>query len=427
MLGAGCRVCGKARGWGQGRDPRFVSESRGRGGCTERPPPGRRQEPHRAPRVPGRPAVAVRGQGRRPARRGAQGERRACPVAAGPLLGAAAGSPQAPAPRPGCRPHSAASAGRAGRGSPSARPAPAPPRAPPRAPLPLRPPPLRASAAAAAAAAGAAPAAGRGGGGAPPPPCRGAAEGCGASREGGCWASSPRRCWWPWSAARRGRVGRAPGEHARLAGGPPPDPTLCTPVPSPSVNDPGNMSFVKETVDKLLKGYDIRLRPDFGGKRGARPCGKRPFGAGGLGGGGRRRQRGAGGPVRGAARAEPSLLTPRRALPAGPPVCVGMNIDIASIDMVSEVNMVSARPRRGRPRRAPPPGRRPSPPGACTGRTLPAERGVLGWPGAASPAAAGAAGSPRAVTWSPGFSRAVCLLSNRLWGAGECGGGSRSG
>lgn len=33
-----------------------------------------------------------------------------------------------------------------------------------------------------------------------------------------------------------------------------------------SVNEPGNMSFVKETVDKLLKGYDIRLRPDFGGK-----------------------------------------------------------------------------------------------------------------------------------------------------------------
>lgn len=33
-----------------------------------------------------------------------------------------------------------------------------------------------------------------------------------------------------------------------------------------SVNEPGNMSIVKETVDKLLKGYDIRLRPDFGGK-----------------------------------------------------------------------------------------------------------------------------------------------------------------
>lgn len=34
---------------------------------------------------------------------------------------------------------------------------------------------------------------------------------------------------------------------------------------SSSVNEPGNMSYVKETVDKLLKGYDIRLRPDFGG------------------------------------------------------------------------------------------------------------------------------------------------------------------
>ncbi|KAK6325259.1 hypothetical protein J4Q44_G00046010 [Coregonus suidteri] len=59
-----------------------------------------------------------------------------------------------------------------------------------------------------------------------------------------------------------------------------------------SVNEPGNMSFVKETVDKLLKGYDIRLRPDFGGA----------------------------------------------------PVAVGMSIDVASIDMVSEVNMVSERP-----------------------------------------------------------------------------------
>ncbi|KAM4548708.1 gamma-aminobutyric acid receptor subunit beta-3 isoform 2-T2 [Odontesthes bonariensis] len=54
-----------------------------------------------------------------------------------------------------------------------------------------------------------------------------------------------------------------------------------------SVNEPGNMSIVKETVDKLLKGYDIRLRPDFGGA----------------------------------------------------PVAVGMSIDVASIDMVSEVNM----------------------------------------------------------------------------------------
>ncbi|XP_055492486.1 gamma-aminobutyric acid receptor subunit beta-3 [Leucoraja erinacea] len=54
-----------------------------------------------------------------------------------------------------------------------------------------------------------------------------------------------------------------------------------------SVNEPGNMSFVKETVDNMLRGYDIRLRPDFG----------------------------------------------------GPPVSVGMNIDVASIDQVSEVNM----------------------------------------------------------------------------------------
>uniref|UniRef100_A0A8C1YVA9 Gamma-aminobutyric acid type A receptor beta1 subunit n=1 Tax=Cyprinus carpio TaxID=7962 RepID=A0A8C1YVA9_CYPCA len=54
-----------------------------------------------------------------------------------------------------------------------------------------------------------------------------------------------------------------------------------------SVNEPSNMSYVKVTVDKLLKGYDIRLRPDFG----------------------------------------------------GPPVDVVMSIDISSIDMVSEVNM----------------------------------------------------------------------------------------
>nr|XP_021515620.1 gamma-aminobutyric acid receptor subunit beta-1-like [Meriones unguiculatus] len=59
-----------------------------------------------------------------------------------------------------------------------------------------------------------------------------------------------------------------------------------------SSNEPSNMSYVKETVDRLLKGYDIRLRPDFG----------------------------------------------------GPPVDVGMRIDVASIDMVSEVNMVSGLP-----------------------------------------------------------------------------------
>ncbi|XP_051734248.1 gamma-aminobutyric acid receptor subunit beta-2 isoform X1 [Ctenopharyngodon idella] len=64
-------------------------------------------------------------------------------------------------------------------------------------------------------------------------------------------------------------------------------PVIVAVVCAQSVNDPSNMSLVKETVDRLLKGYDIRLRPDFG----------------------------------------------------GPPVGVGMNIDIASIDMVSEVNM----------------------------------------------------------------------------------------
>ncbi|KAF4077702.1 hypothetical protein AMELA_G00210990 [Ameiurus melas] len=47
------------------------------------------------------------------------------------------------------------------------------------------------------------------------------------------------------------------------------------------------ISVAKSTVDKLLKGYDIRLRPDFG----------------------------------------------------GPPVIVGMSINIASIDSISEVNM----------------------------------------------------------------------------------------
>ncbi|XP_052430539.1 gamma-aminobutyric acid receptor subunit beta-2-like isoform X2 [Carassius gibelio] len=54
-----------------------------------------------------------------------------------------------------------------------------------------------------------------------------------------------------------------------------------------SSRDPSNMPVVKDTVDRLMKGYDIRLRPDFGGA----------------------------------------------------PVAVGMNIDISSIDMVSEVNM----------------------------------------------------------------------------------------
>nr|XP_023691892.1 gamma-aminobutyric acid receptor subunit beta-3-like isoform X2 [Paramormyrops kingsleyae] len=61
-----------------------------------------------------------------------------------------------------------------------------------------------------------------------------------------------------------------------------------------SADESRNMYFVKETVDKLLKGYDIRLRPDFGGA----------------------------------------------------PIAVGMSIDVASIDKVSEVNMQYWRDKR---------------------------------------------------------------------------------
>lgn len=35
---------------------------------------------------------------------------------------------------------------------------------------------------------------------------------------------------------------------------------------SKDAKDPSNMPLVKDTVDRLMKGYDIRLRPDFGGK-----------------------------------------------------------------------------------------------------------------------------------------------------------------
>lgn len=86
---------------------------------------------------------------------------------------------------------------------------------------------------------------------------------------------------------------------------------------SSSVNEPGNMSFVKDTVDKLLKGYDIRLRPDFGGQSedSQSQCGVMfsVF----------------------------SHVTGVFCVFKGAPVAVGMSIDVASIDMVSEVNMVS--------------------------------------------------------------------------------------
>ncbi|KAK3555284.1 hypothetical protein QTP86_014969 [Hemibagrus guttatus] len=74
------------------------------------------------------------------------------------------------------------------------------------------------------------------------------------------------------------------------------------------VNSAGSgISVAKSTVDKLLRGYDIRLRPDFGGFYS-------------------------------------HLTSHRRDLLAavdedGPPVIVGMSINIASIDSISEVNM----------------------------------------------------------------------------------------
>nr|XP_020662054.1 gamma-aminobutyric acid receptor subunit beta-1-like [Pogona vitticeps] len=82
-----------------------------------------------------------------------------------------------------------------------------------------------------------------------------------------------------WAVQRRWCVGIVFFPVVMIAG-------ICS---AKSMNEPSNMSYVKETVDRLLKGYDIRLRPDFGGS----------------------------------------------------PVEVGMRIEIASIDMVSEVNMVS--------------------------------------------------------------------------------------
>lgn len=46
----------------------------------------------------------------------------------------------------------------------------------------------------------------------------------------------------------------------------------------------GNISVVKEIVDKLLKGYDVRLRPDFGGNsEGRAGCWGRACSGSGLG------------------------------------------------------------------------------------------------------------------------------------------------
>lgn len=68
------------------------------------------------------------------------------------------------------------------------------------------------------------------------------------------------------------RVGFSAGRSVGWRGGggwrggagvfPNPAPFSCSLL---SETEPSNMSYVKETVDRLLKGYDIRLRPDFGG------------------------------------------------------------------------------------------------------------------------------------------------------------------
>uniref|UniRef100_A0AAY4DDF0 Gamma-aminobutyric acid type A receptor beta3 subunit n=1 Tax=Denticeps clupeoides TaxID=299321 RepID=A0AAY4DDF0_9TELE len=119
--------------------------------------------------------------------------------------------------------------------------------------------------------------------------------GCRGLGEGACSGRSPCRFWWQLCVALRGEFppsffffffffGGGVRHRRRFyyPGGSHPSFSCRR-----SANEPGNMSFVKETVDRLLKGYDIRLRPDFGGA----------------------------------------------------PVAVGMSIDVASIDMVSEVNM----------------------------------------------------------------------------------------
>lgn len=92
------------------------------------------------------------------------------------------------------------------------------------------------------------------------------------------------------------------------------------------------MSFVKETVDKLLKGYDIRLRPDFGGMCCVFVSCSLCYAVKSV-------------PERTTHCYTIGMQQPTvNFLPfTGAPVSVGMSIDVANIDMVSEVNMVSSR------------------------------------------------------------------------------------
>lgn len=73
----------------------------------------------------------------------------------------------------------------------------------------------------------------------------------------------------------------------------------------------GRLENVTQTITKILKGYDIRLRPNFGGKIYFDVV---------------------------------QLIFPalsRLYIPLGEPLHVGMDLTIASFDAISEVNMVS--------------------------------------------------------------------------------------
>ncbi|KAM7374079.1 hypothetical protein PAMP_006756 [Pampus punctatissimus] len=94
------------------------------------------------------------------------------------------------------------------------------------------------------------------------------------------------------------------------------------------------MSVAKTTVDKLLKGYDIRLRPDFGGRKDrkehilSKDCKVTTMYRS----------------TENKTQKMKEFLTHNYSTPltfdkACPPVIVGMSINIASIDSISEVNM----------------------------------------------------------------------------------------
>lgn len=240
------------------------------------------------------------------------------------------------------------------------------------------------------------------------------AEGCGALGEAGSSGSSLLPSWWPWCAAPRGRSQRAPAAAARdafLQGSklmrsprpPPPAPLPPSPLAprTPASASPARHprlflptvwtipatcpSWKKLWINcwKATTSASDRIsevsRPARAGRPAMSPS---PAAVPGAAAAPARRLRPSRPP------ALPRHLSPpakRSALPAGPPVCVGMNIDIASIDMVSEVNMVSG----GRARPAPglSPGSRPpvSRPSFLTKSPL-SRRAVAGLRGAPSAA-----------------------------------------